>query len=172
MARCDRLPYLIGKLISLPRFGRTMPRVGVATVPLLGCFRCAHLWIPRTPVVSMCPRCKSRLWDIPRIRRRPRTRRGADTNQVIGPFGSRIVRLARRFHASDPRVFGSVARGEATPTSDVDIVVRFDAEATLFDQIRFQRAVQRLLHRRVDVVSESAIHWYAKPQILAEAVRI
>jgi len=120
----------------------------------------------------MCPRCKSRLWDVPRIRRTRKRPRGTGAKEVIGHNGAAIRRLAREFHASDPRLFGSVARGEATPTSDVDIVVRFDSRATLFDHIRLRRSIQELLNRPVDVVDEAAIHWYSKPQILSEAVEI
>jgi uncharacterized protein len=149
-----------------------MPKVGEARMPLLGCYRCAHLWIPRAQVVAMCPRCKSRFWDVPRIRPRRKARRGAGAKEVIGQHGPAIRRLAREFHAANPRVFGSVARGEATPASDVDIVVRFDSQATLFDHIRLRRTIQELLNRPVDVVDESALHWYSKPQILSEAVDV
>lgn len=120
----------------------------------------------------MCPRCKSRLWDIPRIRRTRKAPRGTGIKQVIGEHGLRIRRLAREFHATNPRVFGSVARGEATPTSDVDIIVRFDSQATLFDHIGLRRSIQELLHRPVDIVDEAAVHWYSKPQILSEAVEV
>jgi len=149
-----------------------MPTVGEARMPILGCYRCAHLWVPRSNVVSMCPRCKSRLWDTPRIRRKKRDPRGADAKQVIGQHRLAIRRLALKHHASNPRIFGSVARGEATDSSDVDIVVRFDSQATLFDHIRLRRSIQELLNRPVDVVDETALHWYSKPQILSEAVKV
>lgn len=42
-----------------------------------------------------------------------------------------ILAAVRRRHASRVRVFGSVARGEAGPSSDVDLLVDFDTEASL-----------------------------------------
>jgi len=35
-------------------------------VPGLICLRCGHGWIARSPIVKICPRCKSRLWDVPK----------------------------------------------------------------------------------------------------------
>jgi uncharacterized OB-fold protein len=37
-------------------------------VPGLACLRCGHTWVPRRPIVKICPRCKSRLWDVPKAR--------------------------------------------------------------------------------------------------------
>jgi predicted Zn-ribbon and HTH transcriptional regulator len=35
-------------------------------VPDLACLRCGHHWVPRGRVIKICPRCKSRLWDVPK----------------------------------------------------------------------------------------------------------
>lgn len=44
-----------------------------------------------------------------------------------------IVEIARRYGAHDIRIFGSVARGDATESSDLDLIVRFDPDRSLFD---------------------------------------
>lgn len=149
-----------------------VPQIDGLREPLLGCYRCAHIWTPRSSVVRICPRCKSRLWDLPRVRDPQRAVRGLGLEEVVGQHGPALRRLARAHHASDPRVFGSVARGEATDSSDIDIVVRFDARATLLEHIRLRRSIRDLLDRPVDLVDETAIHWYSKPQIMSEAVKL
>ncbi|MGK7899823.1 MAG: nucleotidyltransferase family protein [Hormoscilla sp.] len=54
--------------------------------------------------------------------------------------------------------FGSVARGEATETSDVDFIIDRTPEQDLFDFIRFAGALEELLGCKVDVVHSSAWH--------------
>jgi len=64
-----------------------------------------------------------------------------------------ILEVARHRRAYRVRVFGSVARGEARPDSDVDFLVDFDDEASLLDQVGLTRDLEELLGTRVDVVS-------------------
>lgn len=79
--------------------------------------------------------------------------------------------IAARHRASWLAVFGSVARGEDGPDSDVDFLVRFAAGASLTDLIRLEEDLANLLGRRVDVVSVGGL----KPRdehILREAVPV
>jgi len=62
-----------------------------------------------------------------------------------------------------------VARGEATPGSDVDILVQHHGGG-LLDLAGLSIDLSELLGRRVDVVPDDSLRWYAAPQILAEAV--
>jgi len=64
-----------------------------------------------------------------------------------------IVTLAQRRGADNVRVFGSVARGEATPESDVDFIVDFETGASLVDQSGLWLDLIELLNVNVDVVS-------------------
>jgi predicted nucleotidyltransferase len=91
---------------------------------------------------------------------------------VVGPTGRKIRSLARQFHAANPWIFGSVARGESTVDSDVDFVVRFGDNANLLDHIGLRTALVDLLRRPVDVVDETALHWYIRPQILSDAIPV
>jgi predicted nucleotidyltransferase len=54
-------------------------------------------------------------------------------------------------------VFGSVARGEDTETSDIDFLVEFEPDSSLFDVLHLQEALQDLLGRPVDVVSAGGL---------------
>ena len=81
-----------------------------------------------------------------------------------------ILAIAARYGASNLRVFGSVARGEAGPASDVDLLVDFSPGVSLLDHVGLLQELEALLARKVDVVSARALHWYIKDKVLAEAV--
>ncbi|KZC95278.1 XRE family transcriptional regulator [Clavibacter tessellarius] len=66
----------------------------------------------------------------------------------------RILEVAARRRLSDVRVFGSVARGDATAGSDVDLLVHPAPDASLFDLAGFMAEVTELLGLHVDVVSD------------------
>ena len=68
-----------------------------------------------------------------------------------------IKSLAARHKATHVRVFGSVARGEDVPGSDLDLLVRFAPDASAFDQARLISDLETLLGVRVDVVSEGGL---------------
>lgn len=80
-----------------------------------------------------------------------------------------ILRLAHEHGARNVRVFGSAAREEDTPGSDLDLLVEWGEEASLSDWVGFQQDVERMLGRRVDIVSEKALHWFIRDRVLAEA---
>ena len=67
-----------------------------------------------------------------------------------------IIALAARRGASNVRIFGSVARGDASETSDLDLLVRFDPDRSLIDHGLLIEDLEGLLHVAVDVVSEGA----------------
>lgn len=90
---------------------------------------------------------------------------------VIGPNRSKVRALVRKYHFSNPRVFGSVARGEAGPTSDVDLLVK-KRGGGLLDRAGLSLELERLLGRRVDLATEGGLKWYAEPEILVQAVPI
>ena len=83
-----------------------------------------------------------------------------------------ILRIAARHGARNVRVFGSVARGEAGPDSDVDFLVEMEAGRSLMDLSRLVLDLEQLLGRRVEVGEPQAIHWYIRDQVLNEAVPI
>ncbi len=68
-------------------------------------------------------------------------------------------------------IFGSVARGEAGPNSDIDILVEFAVPVGLFEFVRLKAYLESLLGRRVDLVTPDALKPPLREQILKEAVR-
>ena len=80
-----------------------------------------------------------------------------------------ICDIAREFGAHDIRLFGSRARGTAEPTSDVDLLVRFDQNATLLTVIGFKQAVEEALEMNVDVVEEAGLSPFLARRIISEA---
>jgi len=68
-----------------------------------------------------------------------------------------IMKIASDHKARSVAVFGSVARGDDTDTSDIDFLVEFDSDSSLFDLMHLQDALQELLNRDVDVVSAGAL---------------
>ncbi len=68
-----------------------------------------------------------------------------------------ILIIAKRYGASDVRIFGSVARGDTIETSDVDFLVHFEPGRSLFDQGGLLMDLRELLGIKVDVVSEGAL---------------
>ncbi len=83
-----------------------------------------------------------------------------------------ILRLAARHGASNVRVFGSVARGEAGPGSDLDLLVSLAPGRGLLDHVALWQDLEDLLHCKVDVVSEKALHWYIRERVLEEAAAL
>ena len=81
-----------------------------------------------------------------------------------------ILRIARRRGARNVRVFGSMARGEADATSDVDFLVRLDPGVTLFQHAALSRELAALLGCKVDVISERGLRPRIRDQVLAQAI--
>jgi hypothetical protein len=92
--------------------------------------------------------------------------------EVLGPARDEILRVAAAHGARNVRVFGSVARGDARPDSDVDLLVDFDREISLMDHVRFALALESALHRRVDVATEAELKPAYKDQVLREAIAL
>ena len=81
-----------------------------------------------------------------------------------------ILRLASQHGAHHVRVFGSVARGEAGPASDVDLLVQLDIGRSLLDLIGLTQELESILHRKVDVLTDEGLSPYLKERIQPEAV--
>ena len=72
-------------------------------------------------------------------------------------FRTEIYRIARRHNAEKVYVFGSCARKEETPESDIDFLADFNDEASLFDQVGLQLELEDALSCKVDVVPLSSL---------------
>lgn len=81
-----------------------------------------------------------------------------------------VLETAARFGATNVRVFGSVARGEADENSDIDLLVSMAPGSSLMDLGGLLVALQEILGERVDVVTEKGLRPRIREQVLKEAV--
>ena len=80
-----------------------------------------------------------------------------------------LLTMMRRHGASNPRIFGSVARREDGPDSDVDFLVEMESDRSLLDLISLQQEIERSLERRVDLLTPRSLNRHIRDRILAEA---
>lgn len=91
------------------------------------------------------------------------------TLEILRNRRDEICALGAEYGARDIRLFGSVARGEDGPESDVDFLVRFEPGTTLLDQAGLISEFERLLGRKVDVVSDRGLKERIRDRVLREA---
>ncbi len=79
---------------------------------------------------------------------------------------------SERFGVRSLRIFGSWARGTATPSSDVDLLVAFDGPATARRFYGLQLFLEDLLQQPVDLVTEQALRQEIRPAVEADAITL
>ena len=82
---------------------------------------------------------------------------------------SDILRIAEEHGARNVRVFGSEARGEAGPGSDLDLLVDMAEDRSLLDLVGLGQDLEDLLGRRVDVLTPASVHPRIRASIMADA---
>lgn len=96
-----------------------------------------------------------------------------DTSSPLGALvhehRERILEIAARHRGRSVRVFGSVARGDCSEKSDIDLLVDFEPDSSLFDLLHLAEELEELLGHHVDVVSTGGLK-DRDDRILAEAV--
>ena len=80
--------------------------------------------------------------------------------------------LSERFGVVDLRLFGSTARDDASPGSDIDILVRFDGRASAKRYFGALSYLEDMLGRPVDLVSDQALRREFRPYVEAEAIDV
>ncbi len=93
-------------------------------------------------------------------------------DEIIGSKREEILRIAQKHGVTTIRVFGSVARGEAGPDSDVDFLIEAGAQVPPWFPGGLVADLEDLLSRHVDVVEPVALNRYMKDTILSEAVAL
>jgi predicted nucleotidyltransferase len=146
---------------SQPALARYETGAAVPTLPtlerlLLGCGRRLQLGTVATSVLT------------------------SPTTSVLGQLGSRpralrrrrrrLLDAARAHGVRSVRVFGSLARGEALPASDIDLLVDLEPSRTLLDLVAFRREAEELLGMPVDVATLDMLKERIRAQVLAEAM--
>ena len=88
---------------------------------------------------------------------------------LVREKGKEILRVSRLHGARRVRIFGSTGRGEASATSDLDILVDMEPRSTLLDIVAIKQDLEDMLGCKVDVVTESALSPYIRQEVLKEA---
>jgi uncharacterized protein len=91
-------------------------------------------------------------------------------DELLKAYRNDILRLAERHGARNVRVFGSVARGDARPESDVDLLIDLEEGRSLLDHAQLQVDLELLLNRKVDVVSARGLRPRIRDRVLRDAV--
>ena len=89
--------------------------------------------------------------------------------EVLTKKREEILRIAANRGAYKVRIFGSVVRDDAGPSSDVDFLVDLEPERSLLDVGGLVMDLQNLLGLEVDIVTEKGLHWYIRERVIAEA---
>ena len=93
-----------------------------------------------------------------------------DAEKLLKEKRQAIMALADKHGAHSVRVFGSVARGDSGPESDVDLLVKMEEGRSLLDLSAMTLDLKELLGVNVDVVSEDGLYWLLRRKILKEAM--
>ena len=93
-------------------------------------------------------------------------------NTAIRDHRDEILRLARAHGARNLRLFGSAARGDDRPDSDLDLLVEMEPGRSLVDHVALKQDLEGLLGRDVDVVTEQSLHPRLRDRVLREAVSL
>ena len=83
---------------------------------------------------------------------------------------SEILALAERYRTGDVRVFGSVARGQSTERSDLDLLVKTKPGCSLFDLGGLLEDLKELLGCQVDLATEDGLKPRLREKVLREAI--
>lgn len=96
---------------------------------------------------------------------------GLGIKEILADKRDEILALAEKHGAYNVRVFGSVARGEATDASDVDFLIDYDLKKiSPWFPAGLMLDLEKLLNRKVDVVPTDSVHYFIKDRVLQEAV--
>ena len=95
-----------------------------------------------------------------------------DVKALVYQKRKEIEIIARKHGVIKIQLFGSVARGNETSSSDIDFLVAFKEDRSLFDLIALKYDLEDLLGIQVDVVTEESLHVRIRDQVISEVVEI
>ena len=93
-------------------------------------------------------------------------------DEILGPKREQILEIAAKHGVTSIRVFGSVARGEAGPESDVDFLIEAGQNVTPWFPGGLIADLEDLLGRSVDVAEKHVLNPHVRDRVLAEAVTV
>ena len=92
--------------------------------------------------------------------------------QAIRVLSEHLDEIRQRFGVDSLALFGSVARGESGPDSDLDVLVTFKKTPGLFGFLELKYYLEQLMFCSVDLVTEKALKKQLKDKILREAISV
>jgi hypothetical protein len=95
-----------------------------------------------------------------------------DLSRLLKEKRNDILEIAAKNGAYNIRVFGSIARGEATDSSDIDLLVDMEPRRSLLDVAGLLIDLEKLLGHRVDVVTTKGLKKSLKDRVLSEAIAL
>ena len=91
--------------------------------------------------------------------------------QLLAEKREEILKLAAKHGAFNVRIFGSVARGEETEESDIDFLIDYDlSRISPWFPVGLIEDLEKLLNRKVDIVTTKSLHYFLRAKIIKEAV--
>ncbi|GIL14167.1 MAG: nucleotidyltransferase [Chloroflexota bacterium] len=96
--------------------------------------------------------------------------RGLGIQDILGDKREAILRLAAEYGASNVRVFGSIARGEAHPNSDIDLLISFPSDRSIFDLVGLWLDLKTLTGRDVSLIPDGIEDKRFLQRVLKDAV--
>lgn len=91
---------------------------------------------------------------------------------IINEFKDKIEPILKKSDVSRLYVFGSFARGEENNESDLDLIVEFNKDKSLFDVIGLQLDLEEAINRKVDLLTRGGIYHRLRERIEKESIRI
>ena len=91
---------------------------------------------------------------------------------VLQTLKQKNAEMTKQFGVKSLQLFGSVARNEATPTSDVDLLVEFNRPVGYFGLFALQDYLEKLLGCRVDLGTPDSLKPYIKERVMGELIRV
>ena len=90
------------------------------------------------------------------------------TENQVGQIKNTIIEVLKKHGVKRAALFGSVVRGKATEENDVDLLVEFEEGKSLLDLAGLKIEIEKLLKRKVDVLTYNSLHPLLKQRILSE----
>ena len=100
----------------------------------------------------------------------PTAKSTVDRDQVLATIRAHADEL-RAMKVRSVSLFGSVARGEAGPDSDIDLLLEVERPFTFFDLSDVKQRLEQILDHRVDLVTRAGLHDRLRSDVLREAIR-
>jgi predicted nucleotidyltransferase len=94
-------------------------------------------------------------------------------NKMLAMMRSQKCRkIFKTYKVKKTALFGSYAQGRSTKNSDIDLLVDFESGADLIDQVGLTMELEKLLKKKVDVVTRAGLSKYFRDNVIAEAVSL